>query len=1832
MQNNILPRAFGRHFSKLNGLAGLYLHPDLDRAFGEAIVDAINAGDDTDPPRAILVVPDPGDVTFRVEVSVRDATSYRQDDRVAVFSRQDLAIASLDKTYRREMTPSFPDEGSAGPTLDQLARACLDEVVTTAGLPELVLDIDDDMVSCLGAVFSRLRDLHPRLSEGSWPVQWMRHVDIGLALLADSLGRNEGKDVARWLEDNVQSAFSLPTVPAGERPASAVKVAGALRAHWGTSELVSDSLAKLAARDEHDDVHPLSSLDWEEFAPEELDDNVLLALASCDVQASGRNERFAALTEADLLSPVGPDSHDVVMVDAQDNTLSIEGGGDTAFLSSAVNPGSPGELVTQELLVKVPLVGEPASELVDATELGVVTTPRSYRFVVAARQREGHHLVLRGRFSRTASGAVVKHDVRKRRLKVQIDGADPLSPHVSRSAGADFVILPPAQPGVLLMGVNSTDTLSWTEALCPNEYPIWPDAEDFPDHSVHIVKAQSTASIACLLWGAAEGWEPTVAGKPAAPVPGRPGLWKGKLTLGGQDVLDLGNAQFELQLDDGDERPLSPIVAAIQKVRSSTEVLAAPATLFGLQGEAEQYFAERIVEGGDELDLFHAVLPEDLPGTVGGAVPVADGAFVAAQTLAGRWPSLGIPEVPPDLLDSEEAGQFRKSMQALGLDSLLRGRDGTVLWPSRASVAHLHGSGALRAYTEAHSLLLKRARELEDEMALFWAAYPASVSIWRVTEGTAVCRAVLLSPLHPVRLNWLAAAESTLRDAKMAHHLAGTVEGWNFPSSGPGEAFGGKMLALPIDNGPGQVFLGWSMLVAASTSSLLPPRPPEFAGTMRMPGTAASGLNAGGVRAALRDYRRMNPFVSTMSIDLVATAEAPRLAELDTAVVDEVASWAKDDGQDVLPGGARVFDSLQRQGNPPVAALTTLSQTTDGVPVTWSRYRYSAGNSKVVNLRILQDAGVSFALKPEDKGYGFMSEVPLRRFEAPGQFGAKDVTSLPGLAFGDGTQTAFGELLGLLEAGEYKDHSGIRTRITGNLLAEGTADWTVSGEAMVSPAALAALLTASASSSHMLWEWRPPYLDPDSDALERRPYISVVRVPQRFRQQLDKRIALVPELDGTDLGGRVLDVLGGRGVGLSSLLSAGGSQVNGALGFYLALELLGALAEDADGLFVLPIDVCDGFLTSIAGGRAHGTDKRRADLLVFMLKDEKLQLAPIEIKFYDFDTPSTSCPSQGAMQEPIEQLLATSGLLGHIAEEWEIGRGRMDSDHLLRANAVSTLLDSAVRLAPNPPADRAQLASRMARVSAGTAELEITRPIVLYFTRGARTPDGQEFTTWIDPDLGDQGVGALLADPVPAMQRLASAEALPSQLMATLEGLLVPDPTPVNPNTPTEPVSPAPPGHWGPPVGQPVALAKPPGLATSQSPQPLPEEPIEEAPAHQDAGNDGESVVPTMSAVADRPAGPESPEQPSEGVRFSVGRLLRSVGSVDADHWPSNTSLNQLNVGVVGDLGTGKTQLLKAFITKIRAGAEQEQPSTPLSFLIFDYKRDFQDPAFLERVGGRVLEPSGIPLNIFGSAGSEGGQQATFRRAKSFIDVISKIYKGVGPVQQDRLLNIIIELSAGANEPTLATVLERYKEEAGSADSVVSVLNNFVLGQVFSFDQSELVPFDDLIDDTVLVVNLADFGADQQSKNALVAFFLNQYYEYMQRLRKWPYEGTDPQLRRLNSYLLVDEANNIMQYKFDVLSQLLLQGREFGVGVVLASQYLSHFNVSGMNYGEPLRTWFIHKVPQVTANELHRLGLPDASTADAERISTLEVHEAYYSSLGYAGRFIRGEPFYELPE
>lgn len=138
------------------------------------------------------------------------------------------------------------------------------------------------------------------------------------------------------------------------------------------------------------------------------------------------------------------------------------------------------------------------------------------------------------------------------------------------------------------------------------------------------------------------------------------------------------------------------------------------------------------------------------------------------------------------------------------------------------------------------------------------------------------------------------------------------------------------------------------------------------------------------------------------------------------------------------------------------------------------------------------------------------------------------------------------------------------------------------------------------------------------------------------------------------------------------------------------------------------------------------------------------------------------------------------------------------------------------------------------------------------------------------------------------------------------------------------------------------------------------------------------------------------------------------------------------------------------------------------------------------------------------------------------------------------------------------------------------------------------------------------------------------FYENMLKTTKRPFIGTDPQLRVIDSYLLVDEADNIMRYEFDVLRKLLLQGREFGAGVILASQYLRHFKVGATDYRDPLLTWFIHKVPNVTASELNALGFTSDIAELSDRVKTLENHNCLFKTYNNSGEVIRGLPFFEL--
>lgn len=417
------------------------------------------------------------------------------------------------------------------------------------------------------------------------------------------------------------------------------------------------------------------------------------------------------------------------------------------------------------------------------------------------------------------------------------------------------------------------------------------------------------------------------------------------------------------------------------------------------------------------------------------------------------------------------------------------------------------------------------------------------------------------------------------------------------------------------------------------------------------------------------------------------------------------------------------------------------------------------------------------------------------------------------------------------------------------------------------------------------------------------------------------------------------------------------------------------------------------------------------------------------------------------------------------------------------------------------------------------------------------------------------------------------------------------------------------------------AQATPPGVMPTGS-VPSPTANASPAPQIETTLAEPQGAPPTLSS-----------EGHGAGIVLSIGTTVDGFEARPLSLNISDTRLNQLNIGVVGDLGTGKTQLLKSLIFQV-ATARRENRGTKPRFLIFDYKRDYSSPEFVQATGARVVRPMRLPLNLFDTTSMGESMAPWLDRFRFFADVLDKVYSGIGPVQRDKLKgavrNAYEACAPQGRQPTIYDIHAEYRELlGGKSDAPMSIIDDLVDMEVFERDPAKTQSFDEFLDG-IVVVSLDAMGQDDRSKNLLVAVMLNMFYENMLRTPKRPFVGSDPQLRVVDSYLLVDEADNIMRYEFDVLRKLLLQGREFGTGVILASQFLRHFKAGGTDYREPLLTWFIHKVPNATAAELGALGFTSDLGELSDRVKTLPNHHCLYKSFDIAGQVMRGLPFYEL--
>ena len=361
--------------------------------------------------------------------------------------------------------------------------------------------------------------------------------------------------------------------------------------------------------------------------------------------------------------------------------------------------------------------------------------------------------------------------------------------------------------------------------------------------------------------------------------------------------------------------------------------------------------------------------------------------------------------------------------------------------------------------------------------------------------------------------------------------------------------------------------------------------------------------------------------------------------------------------------------------------------------------------------------------------------------------------------------------------------------------------------------------------------------------------------------------------------------------------------------------------------------------------------------------------------------------------------------------------------------------------------------------------------------------------------------------------------------------------------------------------------------------------------------------------------------------------------------YPNDTEqVFHTNTGIIGTMGTGKTQFTKSLVAQIYWERRNNFSNLPLSILIFDYKGDYNETKqdFVQAVNARVLKPYRLPYNPLALSRTN-----TFKpllpvhTANAFKDTLSKIYK-LGPKQQQVLLDCILTayLRQGISPsdpstwdrtaPTFEQVYQVFVSESDgkNPDSLTAAMNKLHQFCLFEDRPDSARPLNQVFDG-VVVVDLSGYDDDIQS--LIVAITLDQFYSQMQASGS---SQTDGRFRQLRNLILVDEADSFMSKDFPPLKKIMKEGREFGVGVILSTQSLSHFISDSDDYSRYVLTWVVHNVSDLKQRDVEYIFKLQPKSPDIERhysaIKGLAKHESVVKLSNDEPVKIKDKAFWQL--
>ena len=374
---------------------------------------------------------------------------------------------------------------------------------------------------------------------------------------------------------------------------------------------------------------------------------------------------------------------------------------------------------------------------------------------------------------------------------------------------------------------------------------------------------------------------------------------------------------------------------------------------------------------------------------------------------------------------------------------------------------------------------------------------------------------------------------------------------------------------------------------------------------------------------------------------------------------------------------------------------------------------------------------------------------------------------------------------------------------------------------------------------------------------------------------------------------------------------------------------------------------------------------------------------------------------------------------------------------------------------------------------------------------------------------------------------------------------------------------------------------------------------------------------------------------PTDSLKVLVGHVIKDNEPV---YWePTNTAkFMNTNSGIIGTMGTGKTQCTKSVVTQLYRNQHSNVDGKPIGILIFDYKSDYVDDKFIDATNGKKFNLHKLPYNPLSLFGDT--PMLPVHTARGFSETMGKAFN-LGQRQQLKLRRIIGEAYdlAGidrANKstwskpaPTMADLWSLFIDSEPAEDSLYAALESICELEIFEDDTSKCMSLYDLVDG-ITVVELAGYPGEIQ--NLVVALTLDLFYSQMQKQGKPQVQGD---FRQVTKLVLVDEADNFMSQNFPSLRKILKEGREYGVGVILSTQDITHFKTSENDYSAYILSWIVHRVAQIKTQDIKGIFNKDDKSEQEllmKNIRELEKHTSLYIDGEKQIKRIKDKAFWEL--